>query len=104
MLGKFDNMLGEDRVDEAVEIFTETLLKAADKMKVCKRNSRGDVKNSMSINTLKQPVRWDIECEDKKRIKNSIDILKTMTIYKNTNLLKTILRDAVEIKRREDKN
>ena len=70
MLGKYDNILGEDQVDEAVEIFTETLLRAADKMKVCKCNSRGNVKNSMSINILKQPVWWDIECGDKKRIKN----------------------------------
>ena len=70
MLSKFDNMLGEDRVDEAVEIFTETLLRAADKMKVGKRNNRGDAKNSMSVNTLNQPVWWDIECEDKKRNKN----------------------------------
>ena len=69
MLSKFDNMLGEDRVAEAVEIFTETLLRAADKMKVGKRNGRGNAKNSMSINTLNQPVWWDIECEDKKRKK-----------------------------------
>ena len=44
MLSKFDNMLGEDRVDEAVEKFTETLIRAADKIKVGKRNSRGKAK------------------------------------------------------------
>ena len=66
---KFDNMLREDRVDEAVEIFTEILLRAADKMKVCERNTRGNAKISMSINTLNQPVWWNIECEDKKRKK-----------------------------------
>ena len=65
MLSTFDNMLGDDRVDEAVKIFTETMLRA-----VCKRNSRGNAKNSMSINALNQPVWWDIECEDKKRNKN----------------------------------
>ena len=47
MLSKFDNMLREDCVDEAVEIFTETLLRAADKIKVCKRNiSRGNAKKT----------------------------------------------------------
>ena len=39
-------------------------------MKIGKRNSRGNVKNSMSINTLNQPAWWDIECEDKKRYKS----------------------------------
>ena len=45
-------MLGGNCVDETVEIFTETILRAADKIKVERRISGGNAKNSMSINTL----------------------------------------------------